>query len=68
MLINYITKLVDLVRDPVQTADPLLGRVPVCLASLSQQERVKLFLDQERRRENRELELAKNRKERQAEC
>ena len=49
MLINYATKSVDPVRHPVQTADPLLGRVPVYLASLSLEEKAKWFLDEERR-------------------
>ena len=66
MLINYITKSVDPVRDPVQTADPLLGRLPLYLASLSLEEKTKWFLDEERRREDREFELAKIREERQA--
>ena len=40
ILINYITKSVDPVRDPVQIADLFfLRRVPVYLASLSQEEK-----------------------------
>ena len=35
MLINYITKSVDPIRESVQTADPLLGRLSLYLASLS---------------------------------
>ena len=66
MLINYVTKSVDPVRDPVQTADPLLGRLPVYLASLSLEEKAKWFLDEERRHEDKEFALAKMREERQA--
>ena len=66
MLINYITKSVDPERDPVQTADPLLGRLPVYLASLSLEQKAKWFFDEERRREDREFELAKIWEERQA--
>ena len=66
MLINYITKSIDPVRDPVQTADPLLGRVPVYLASLTLEKKAKWFLDEERRGEDREFELVKIREERQA--
>ena len=58
MLINYITKSVDPVRDLVQTADPLSGRVPVYSSSLSLEEKAKWFLDEERRREDREFEPA----------
>ena len=53
MLINYITKSVDSILDSVQTADPLLGRLPRYLASLSLEEKAKWFLYEERRRENR---------------
>ena len=65
-MVHYITKSVDSVRDSVQTADPLLGRIPVYLASLSQEEKAKWFVVYERRREDRKFELAKIREERQA--
>ena len=66
MLTYYITKSADPIRDPIQTADPLLRRLPVYLASLSIEEKAKWYFDEESRREDREFELAKIREECQA--
>ena len=56
MLINYIIKSAIPITTPVQTADPVLEQVPFFFASLSQEDKAKWFIEEERHHKDRRLD------------